>query len=63
MPSVRTETKEANYMIYTMVDINHTARAGKLYMGESETIWNKVLKVVLLAILVTVHIETCSLSD
>jgi len=32
-------------MIYTVVIIDHTARAGKLYMGESDTIWNKFLKV------------------
>jgi hypothetical protein len=63
MPYVRTETKVSNYMIYTMGDIDRTARAGKLYMGESETICNKFLKVVLLAILVTARVETCSLSD
>ena len=28
-------------MIYTVVIIDYTTRAGKLYMGESETIWNK----------------------
>jgi len=28
-------------MIYTVVVIDHTAMAGKLYMGESDTIWNK----------------------
>ena len=28
-------------MIYTVVVIDHTASVGKLYMGESETIWNK----------------------
>jgi hypothetical protein len=50
-------------MIYTVVVIDHTARAGKLYMGESETIWNKFLKFVLLAILVTMHVETCSVAD
>jgi hypothetical protein len=27
-------------MIYKVVIIEHTARAGKLYMGESENIWN-----------------------
>jgi hypothetical protein len=32
-------------MIYTVVIIDRTARAGKLYMGESDTIWNKFLKV------------------
>jgi len=34
-------------MIYTVVVIDHTARAGKLYMGESETIRNKFLNVCL----------------
>jgi len=28
-------------MIYTVVFIDHTARVRKLYMGESENIWNK----------------------
>jgi hypothetical protein len=28
-------------MIYAVVVIDHTARAGKLYVGEIETIWNK----------------------
>jgi hypothetical protein len=32
-------------MIYTMVIIDHTVRAGKLYMDESENIWKKFLKV------------------
>jgi len=32
-------------MIYTEVLIDHTARAGKLYMGDSENIWNKFSKV------------------
>jgi hypothetical protein len=27
-------------MIYTVVVVVHTARAGKLYMGESENVWN-----------------------
>jgi hypothetical protein len=26
-------------MIHIVVDIDHTARAGELYMGESEIIW------------------------
>jgi hypothetical protein len=34
MPSVRRETKGANYMIYTMADIDHSPTAGKLYMSE-----------------------------
>jgi hypothetical protein len=35
-------------MIYTVVVIDHTARAGKLYMGDSETTWNKFLSLVFL---------------
>jgi hypothetical protein len=34
MPSIRTAIKGAKCMIYTVVVIDHTARAGKLYMGE-----------------------------
>jgi hypothetical protein len=41
MPSIRTAIKGAKYMIYTVVIIDDIARAGKLYMGESDTIWNK----------------------
>jgi hypothetical protein len=29
-------------MIYTVVVVDHTARAGKFYMVESENIWNKL---------------------
>jgi len=28
-------------MIYTVVVVDHTARVEKLYLGESETIWNE----------------------
>ena len=41
IPSIRTATKGPKCMIYTVVVIDHIARAGKLYMGESDTIWNK----------------------
>jgi hypothetical protein len=41
--------KKSNYrkkcLIYTVVVIDHTARVGMLYMGESEIICNKLLKV------------------
>jgi hypothetical protein len=42
--SIRTATKGGKCMIYTVAVIDHTARAGKFYMGESETIRNKFLK-------------------
>jgi len=29
-------------MIYTLVVIDDTAKGGKLYMSESENIWNKL---------------------
>jgi hypothetical protein len=32
-------------MIYTMIVIDDTARVGKLYVGESETTWNKFFKI------------------
>ena len=41
IPSLITANIGAKFMIYTIVIIDHPARAGKLYMGESETIWNK----------------------
>jgi len=42
MPSIRTASKGGECMIYTVVVIDDTARAGKLYMGVSENIWNKL---------------------
>jgi len=41
-PTIRTATKGGESIVYTVVVIDHTARTGKLYMGESENIWKKL---------------------
>jgi len=41
IPSIRTAKKGAKCMIYIVIVVDLTARAGKLYMGESENMWNE----------------------
>jgi len=49
-------------MIYTIVIIDHTARAGKL-RWVSQKLSGTSFKSFLLAVLVTVHIQTCRLAN